>query len=162
MFLVSWKSTIQNNIKMNINFPGIFYCKNIFIWIHENCIYHFFSDVSHVGETNELPVTSTNLPICKQMKLNNHCFESVLPGIYIYTILFNYWWFKRNENLGVRNGVPDLKKTLPWNKLKSISNSNQEICIFRISDFPVLLERRVRWINYYRAKEEISFKLWKF
>ena len=44
----------------------------------------FFSDVSHVGETNELPVTSTNLPICKQMKLNNHCFESVLPGICIY------------------------------------------------------------------------------
>ena len=128
------KVPYETTFKMNINFPGILHCKNLFLWIHKNCINHFFSDVFHLGETNELPVTSTKSPIYKQQKLNNHSFESTLPGIYIYTILFNYWWFTRNENLWVRNGVPDLKKTLPWNKLKSISNTAIKKYVFLKSD----------------------------
>ena len=97
------KVPYKTTFKMNINFPEILYCKNLFLWIHENCIYHFFSNVSYLGETRELPLTSIKSPICKQYKLNNHSFESTLPGIYILYIpvqslmIYKKWKFGSQE-----------------------------------------------------------------
>ena len=49
---------------------------------------------------------------------------TLFPSQISNVVKFKDWLFKNfYENLGVRNGVPDLKKTLPWNKLKRISNT---------------------------------------